>query len=529
MTFVRGFLMGSAAALVAVASADAADLPTRKAAPVEYVKVCTVGGITGWTLPGSDTCVKFSGFISAQFAGGNLSTQYNWAGASIYTAVTGATLPATLSTVATPRLLVAASPAQQNTTFFREQTGWSTRTNFGFDFASNTAYGPLLGHFDVNVDASNGFDAIQPAPINNLVYLNTGYLTWAGITAGMAQSFFSFTAGGDNFANFFSPDRKGYNEPLLLAYTASFGNGFSATLSAESPGSVGASGGGTQMTGAGGLNQGPAGPFETGNITFGGERWPDFVGSLHVKQGWGEAQLSGVIHDVNVADNAFSDAAVCGPGFASVCNGQETKVGWGLDAGVKVNLPMLGDSDNVLVTGAFSQNATWYSGLPDGMWGENGQVNGNGQPMYLADAYFNPVTNSWAKPTAWSVSALFEHHFTSQFYVDLEGSVGGVNWNNQGGCGGVSVLAGLCSLSSIGGPLSPHAFTWVAGADLGWNPVNNLNFDFELMYQAVNQETPNGVLGTVYNLGAANQVFVPGAWQGNSSGFAGRLRITRYF
>ena len=43
------------------------------------MKVCNVGGITGWTLPGSDTCVKFSGFITAQFAGGNLSTQYNWA------------------------------------------------------------------------------------------------------------------------------------------------------------------------------------------------------------------------------------------------------------------------------------------------------------------------------------------------------------------------------------------------------------------------------------------------------------------
>ena len=27
------------------------------------------------------------------------------------------------------------------------------------------------------------------------------------------------------------------------------------------------------------------------------------------------------------------------------------------------------------------------------MNGENGQVNGNGQPMILADAYFNPLTN----------------------------------------------------------------------------------------------------------------------------------------
>ena len=60
MTLIKSLLLGSAAGIVAVASAQAADLPTKKAAPVEYVKVCNVGGITGWTLPGSDTCVKFS-------------------------------------------------------------------------------------------------------------------------------------------------------------------------------------------------------------------------------------------------------------------------------------------------------------------------------------------------------------------------------------------------------------------------------------------------------------------------------------
>ena len=261
MGLLKNVLLGSAACVVIVTGAAAADLPTKKAAAVDYVKVCNVGGISGWTLPGSDTCGKFSGFITAQFAGGNLNTQYNWAGTAVYSAVIGATFPAAISTAATPRLLVAASNAQQNTAFFRDETGWSTRTNFAFDMASNTAYGPLIGHFDLNVDASNGFDALQPAPTNNIAYLNTAYLTWAGITAGVAQSFFSFTAGGDNFANFFSPDRKGYNEPPLLAYTASFAYGFTATLSAESPGSVGFSGGGTQLTGAGGLNQGPLRSF----------------------------------------------------------------------------------------------------------------------------------------------------------------------------------------------------------------------------------------------------------------------------
>ena len=77
--------------------------------------------------------------------------------------------------------------------------------------------------------------------------------------------------------------------------------------------------------------------------------------------------------------------------------------------------------------------------------------------------------------------------------------------------------------------MSPNAFSWLIGADLGWMPVTNLNFDLELMYQSTNQSTPSGFLGTVYNSGQSNEFFVPGAWEGNSSGFAGRFRVTRYF
>ena len=266
-----------------------------------------------------------------------------------------------------------------------------------------------------------------------------------------------------------------------MAYTASFGEGFSATISAESPGPV-ASGPGTQMTGAAGSNP--------GNITFGGQRWPDIVGALHVKQGWGEAQLSGVIHDVNVTSNAITSgaAAVDGCGVAAIalvdCDYKHNQVGWGIDAGVKVNLPQLGDSDSVLLTGAYSQSAVWYGGMGGGemMWGEGGQVNGNGQPMYLADAFFNPLTNTWSKPTAWSITALFEHHFTPQFYLDLEGSYGEISWSNMGGgCNFFGLGCGVAQ--AIQGPLSPKAKTWILGADLGWNPVTNLNFDLEMMYQ----------------------------------------------
>ena len=334
MTLIKSLLLGSAAGIVAVATAQAADLPTRKAAPVEYVRVCNVGGITGWTLPGSDTCVKLSGYITAQFTGGNLNTQYNYG--SISDAITAATttlVPPSPGVVAgltaasplnsrtTQRVLIAASAAQNNQTFNRNQVGWTTRANFGFDFASNTAYGPLIGHFDINSEAGNGFDNV------NNTYLNTGYLTWAGITAGKAQSFYSFTGGGDNWANFASPDQKGFNEPDLLAYTASFGGGFTATIAAQSQGQeagAGFSGNGTDF-GARITPISAISALSPSLITFGGQKWPDFVGALHVKQGWGEAQVSGVIHNVNVSDNAYNVAPfntclwVCGLRFHHSC------------------------------------------------------------------------------------------------------------------------------------------------------------------------------------------------------------------
>ena len=536
MTLIKSILLGSAAGIVAVASAQAADLPTKKAAPVaQYVKICNVGGITGWTLPGSDTCVKLSGYITAQIEGGNLSNQYNWSG-SITSAQAAAINPFAVSN-SSQRILVQGGdqsagiynaitvkpvldatgtqlvlPNQRNATFNRDAIGWTTRANIGFDFASNTAYGPLIGHVDLNANSGSGF-----SNTGNAVVVNTAYLTWAGITAGVAQSFFSFVGGGDNWANIISPDRKGSNEPALLAYTASFGGGFSATVSLESA-TANANGGGTNMTGANSSSSG--GINNLGSITFGGARWPDIVGQLHVTQGWGEAQLSGVLHNVNVKDYSYYNVALSGPaGLFGDYNASKTTTGWGVDAGVKFNLPSFGAGDNFLLTGAYTQNAVWYSGLPDAMWGENGQVNGNGQPMYLADAYFNPLSNSWAKPTAWSIAAILEHHFTPQFYIDLEGSVGGLNWSNQGN----HILYNGVLLGT--GDLSPRSTTWLIGADLGWNPVTNLNFDLELMYQAVTQNQPSGFVGTVYNTGA----FVPGAWQGNSNGFAGRLRITRYF
>ena len=51
MKMVKSLLLGSAAGLVAVSGAQAADLPV-KAKPVEYVKICTLYGEGFYYIPG---------------------------------------------------------------------------------------------------------------------------------------------------------------------------------------------------------------------------------------------------------------------------------------------------------------------------------------------------------------------------------------------------------------------------------------------------------------------------------------------
>ena len=63
MKLTKSLLLASAAGLAAVATASAADLPSKKAAPVEYVKVCPAFGPGFYYIPGSDTCLKISGNV----------------------------------------------------------------------------------------------------------------------------------------------------------------------------------------------------------------------------------------------------------------------------------------------------------------------------------------------------------------------------------------------------------------------------------------------------------------------------------
>ena len=496
MTYMKSILLGSAAGIVAVAGAQAADLPTKKAAPAEYVKICNVGGMAGFIIPGSDTCLKISGYITGQVEAGNLSVGR------------AETVPVEALGV---RGVNSITDSNSN---LRSAFGWTTRANVDFDARTNTAYGVLRGYAELQFENGNGFDTT-----NSGAYINLAYVQWAGITAGKAPSFFSFFGGGEGWANIFSPDEQGFNEPDVLAYTATFGGGFSATIAIQSAGlnspgvqgatNVGASGGGTNLN------------IDTANY---GMTAPDVVANLRVDQSWGAAQISGVAHQVHVC--ATSGATGAGPNDVAAalsCSSagipagpvSQNTWGWGIDGGLKFNTPQLGAGDNLQIQAVWTQNAIWYSGIPDGMWGENGAVNGNGLAMAVGDTYYAGTNASggaiWAKPTAWSIGATFEHHFSPVFAIDPEFSYAQLNW------------------SGSQGQLSSNSQSFIVGAVAHWDPVPQLDFAFELLYQNTHQSTPGNWGPTSTTTLTNGTVVTGGAFPNSSDGFAGRFYVTRNF
>src|SRR3978361_101513 len=62
MKMVKSLILGSAAGLLAMGGAQAADLPV-KAKAVEYVRICSLYGAGFYYIPGTDTCIKIGGYL----------------------------------------------------------------------------------------------------------------------------------------------------------------------------------------------------------------------------------------------------------------------------------------------------------------------------------------------------------------------------------------------------------------------------------------------------------------------------------
>src|SRR5689334_1863935 len=130
MRMVKSLLLGSAAGLVAVAGAQAADLPV-KAKPVEYVKVCSLYGAGFWYVPGTDTCLKIGSFVRVQ-------TSWNTTGSDV------------------PQGAGNADGAGRQTRTDTANFGFRVRSGVSVDLRTQTEYGTLRSYMDIGAQWSAG-------------------------------------------------------------------------------------------------------------------------------------------------------------------------------------------------------------------------------------------------------------------------------------------------------------------------------------------------------------------------------------
>jgi len=70
-------LLLSSAALVVAGSAYAADLPAKKGAPAKAATGCPAFGAGFFQIPGGDTCIKFGGYVRAQYGARSATNSTN--------------------------------------------------------------------------------------------------------------------------------------------------------------------------------------------------------------------------------------------------------------------------------------------------------------------------------------------------------------------------------------------------------------------------------------------------------------------
>ena len=289
---MKSLLLGAAAGLVTVGAAQAADLPMTKAEAVEYVKVCTEFGAGFFYIPGSDTCLKIGGDVRANYHSGYSTTA--------------------------------------NNTRAADALVFDGRGQIAFDARTATEYGTLRSFFAINGNFGNG--------AASSFAVDKAYIQLGGLTAGFAHSFFGFY--DNDFGNdIFQPYYAFGQTRALLAYTAAFGGGFTATLSAED--------GKSDRNGIWNDNAVVL-PAVKANTTYGGLTAPDGVARLRLDQSWGQAAISGAVHQVRLPGLGVSQF--------------DTKYGFAVAGSLGINLPIAAGG-HFAVEATYAKGASAYLGV----------------------------------------------------------------------------------------------------------------------------------------------------------------------
>jgi hypothetical protein len=300
------------------------------------------------------------------------------------------------------------------------------------DARTQTDYGLARAFIDMRV--GEGFGETG-------AYIDKAWLQLGGFQAGKYQSYFDFYADAFNNIGQLGSD----HSAIGAAYTAIFGN-FSAAISIEDY--VGTNGIASSTFGLPayyGLAPNP------GSLVAGGYRVPDVIGRLLYADTWGQVQLTGALHQVRATT-------------IDVFGGQDdnTKYGWAVQGGVKLNAPMFGPSDALYLQAAYTEGALLYIGA-NGTRGF-GQSN---QLTFGADALATGDGGSLKLTKGWNALAAFSHSWTPTVSTAIWGGYTGVDYS------GSYVTGTIDPLTGIGLPGRDFHY-WQVGAQANWSPIRNL-------------------------------------------------------
>ncbi len=210
---IKSLLLGSAAAMaVATTGASAADaIIAAEPEPVEYVRVCDAFGSGYFYIPGTETCLKFSGYVRFRVFGGSDTSTLGYTPATVTPVVGG------------PTVLTPASFSLTNSGGDSYRT--RVRGRLTLDAKSDTELGEL--HARLRLQAEN-----DGTPSSDAAFcMDQGYLQLGGLLAGYTESawVYSTNGGATGFGGKGIYDgRYGYQQRNMLQYQFNGANFFAA-------------------------------------------------------------------------------------------------------------------------------------------------------------------------------------------------------------------------------------------------------------------------------------------------------------
>ncbi len=550
MSFVKSILLGAAAGLVSVAAAQAADLPTRKAAPVQYVRVCDAYGAGFFYIPGSDTCLRVGGFVLAQFGVQPDSARYQMR-AQFGAPITALTFGGAASGLA-GYLPSAASYASNNG---RDFIGFTATGRIELDARTQSPFGTVRSfvRLDANFGASANYGqtgslasslggsafniTAGPTLARELVFLNKGFIQFAGITAGRVQSFFDFYADAINYAGLW-----GSNSTVwAAAYTYTAGGGWSITASMEDP--VSRRGPVASVINVGnvsGIAPGAATAFgATGSVAAAVGRvvMPEIVANVRWDQPWGAVQVSGAIH--NIQAHLYPATAATPTTAAQTTYAQPvvsaSKIGFAVQGGVQFNMDMVAPGDKLWLQATYARGAIGYvqgnniafvgglNGTATYGIGVARSTNGPGWSSGTdVDCVFN-YTGGCDTSRGFAFVGAYKHYWTPTVSSGVFGGYYQVTYSNASQYP-VNPFSGTTGSGSLFTSGINNFRNIRVGTNLVWTPIKNFDIGAEFAYtryMSVRQFglAPDFILRTVG---------LPG-FQGTTSQYVGAVRMIRAF